>query len=79
MNEDIRSYLLQHSSVELDVELTMDDSLLEAGVIDSVGMVDLIAYLEQTYGIRVDEDDMTPENFDTVNAIVAFVKSARSG
>jgi len=73
IHDQICNYLLSHSADADVVELSDDESLLEAGVIDSAGMVELIAYLEGTFGVSIDEDDMVPENFDSVNAIVAFV------
>jgi acyl carrier protein len=75
MKDAIRSYLLATSANPDVRQLGDDESLLELGVIDSAAMVDLIAHLEKTYGIQVDEDDMTPENFDTVNSIAAYVQS----
>ena len=56
------------------VEFSDDDSLLAAGIIDSMLMVDLIAFLEQEYALQIDEDDMTPENFDSVHAIAEYVR-----
>ena len=73
MKEKIRSYLLSHSATAGIAELTDDESLLEAGVLDSMSMVDLIAFIEKTYGIAVDEDDMVPENFDTIDAMASYV------
>lgn len=74
MNEDIRNHILSYNLAD-DVENLADDaSLLESGAIDSVAMVGLIAFLEKTYSITVDEDDLMPENFDSVNAIVAYVR-----
>lgn len=55
------------------------DSLLEAGIIDSVMMLDLIAYLEKAHGISVGEDDMVPENFDSIEAIARYVERRRGG
>ena len=75
MNNDLRHYLLRHSASTRFRSFTDDESLLEAGVIDSTTMVDLITHIESTYGIVVDEDEMIPENFDSINAIVAFVES----
>ena len=72
--DQIRQYLLAHSAESDISQIADDESLLEAGVIDSAGMVDLIAFLEGTFGITVDEDDMTPENFDSVAAIAAYVE-----
>lgn len=77
MRQSVREYLATHRVGEVTQEFTDEESLLEAGVIDSLAMVDLIADLERTFGISVDEDDMTPENFDSVNAIVAYLERKR--
>ena len=55
------------------------DSLLESGTIDSVGVMQLVAFLEKTYGITVGDDDLMPENFDTLAAIAAFVSQRQAG
>jgi len=73
IHDQIRSYLLSHAADSEVSEISDDESLLEAGVIDSAGMVDLIAYLEGTFGITIDEDDMIPENFDSIDAMAAYV------
>ena len=51
-----------------------DQSLLESGTLDSVSVMQLVAFLESTYGITVPDEDMTPDNFDTIAAITAFVE-----
>lgn len=51
-----------------------DRNLLADEVIDSLGIVELIAFLEGKYGIKVDDDDLAPENFRSVESIVAFVE-----
>ena len=56
-----------------------DDSLLESGVIDSMGVLQLVAFLERTYGIKVEDDDLMPENFDTIGAIAAFIEERQAG
>lgn len=53
------------------------ESLLEAGVIDSMAVLELVGYIEQRYSITVGDDDMMPENFDTIEAIAAFIESRR--
>ena len=78
MMQEIRDYLLAHRATDVVGDFTNHDSLLESGVIDSMTMVDLIAHLEQAYGIVVNEDDMTPENFDSIGAIVAYVMRKQS-
>ena len=54
--------------------LTYDRDLLADGVIDSLGIVELISFLEGKYAIKVDDDDIAPENFRTVDSIVEFVE-----
>jgi len=73
MNIQIREYLQAHRASDGQVDFSDGESLLEAGVIDSMTMLDLITFLETKYGVAVDEDDMIPENFDTVDAIVSYV------
>ena len=77
MKTDIRDYLQAHRASEDHVDFSDGESLLEAGIIDSMTMVDLITFLESKYGVAVDEDDMIPEHFDTVDAIVSFVSGKR--
>jgi len=53
------------------------DSLIESGVIDSTGVLELIEFLEQDFGIQVDDSETVPENLDTVERIVAYVTRKR--
>jgi acyl carrier protein len=54
--------------------LAHDVSLLESGVIDSTGILELIDMLEARYGIRVPDDELLPENLDSIDNIVAYVQ-----
>lgn len=55
---------------------TFDDiSLLDEGIIDSVGVLELILFLEQTFAINVDDDEIIPDNLDSVNKLVIYVRS----
>ena len=53
--------------------ITEDQSLLESGVIDSTGVLELVAYLESTFAIEVHDDEMLPENLDSIHAISNYV------
>ncbi len=50
-----------------------DDSLIESGVIDSTGVLELIEFLEEEFAIRVEDAETVPENLDSIERIVAFV------
>ncbi len=53
--------------------LADDTSFLEAGILDSTGVLEVVAFLEQQFGVRVDDDELTPENLDSIASIGAFV------
>ena len=53
------------------------DSFLEHHVLDSTGFLELIAHLEETYGIKVGDDEMVPDNLDSIDAAAAYVLRKR--
>ena len=60
------------------VTLADGDSFLEHHVLDSTGFLELIGHLEETYGIKVLDDEMVPENLDSLESVVRFVASKRA-
>lgn len=75
VKDGIRGYILNNYLFSTD-ESALDDniSLMETGVLDSTGILEIIMYLEDTFGIEVADEEMVPENLDSVTNIVAFVK-----
>lgn len=55
-------------------ELGNDDSFLEKGIIDSTGILELVAFVEETYGVKVADEELIPENLDSVNKLSRFVQ-----
>ena len=53
--------------------ITHEASLLDAGIIDSTGVLELVCFLETTFGIEVQDDEMLPENLDSIRAIANYV------
>ena len=78
MQNEIREYLNAHTPQANDMQFSDNESLLAAGIIDSMSMVGLISFLEQEFGIRIDEDDMTPEHFDSINAIAEYIRQKKT-
>lgn len=71
--QDTRSFIIQsYLFGEADC-LTDEASLLELGILDSTGVLELVAHLEQHYGFKVKAEEMVPENLDSINAIADFV------
>ena len=52
-----------------------DASFLENGIVDSTGVMELVAFVEEAFGITVDDDEVVPDHFDSVNRLAAYVQS----
>ena len=50
-----------------------DDSFLGEGIIDSTGVLQLVSFLEETYGITVEDEELRPDNLDSVNNVTAYL------
>jgi acyl carrier protein len=57
--------------------LGLDDSLLGRGIVDSTGMLEIIMFIEEQLGVTVKDEEMVPENLDSVSRIATFVESKR--
>jgi acyl carrier protein len=54
------------------------ESLLDRGILDSLGVLRVLGFLEEEYRLTVGDDDVVPENFESIDAIVAFVQRRRA-
>ena len=68
------AYLSESKGLPDEVHVDPETPLIRSGLVDSLGMEDLVLFLEGTFDISIDDDDMMPENFDTVAAITALVE-----
>ena len=59
-------------------DLGNDDSFLEQGVIDSTGVLELVEWLEETFDFAVDDEELIPENLDSVNKLADFITKKTS-
>ncbi|MYQ76885.1 MULTISPECIES: acyl carrier protein [unclassified Streptomyces] len=76
----IKQFLIEEFLPDLTQdELADDQDLLSSGAIDSLGLLKLIAWVEDRFGLAVDDTDLDPNNFRSVNAIDTFVANARQG
>ena len=70
----VREFILKNYLFTNDESALQDDvSLMQTGVIDSTGVLELIFFLEEKFGIKVADEEMVPENLDSVAAIASFV------
>ncbi|RAI44310.1 acyl carrier protein [Rhodoplanes roseus] len=74
--DQIRTFINDNFLFREDRESIADgDSLLDAGLIDSTGILELVAFLETEFGLVVDDADIVPENLDSIDRIAAYVDS----
>ena len=71
--EKIRSFVRESFLFGGDDELRDDDSFLEMGIVDSTGVLELVAFLESEWGLSIDDAELVPENLDSVDNIVGFL------
>ncbi len=71
----IRDFLKRHHPPQRVDAIADEQSLLLAGLLDSTLMLDLVSYLENSLGIAIDEDDLIPENFESIAAIHRYLQS----
>lgn len=71
----IRAFIAENFLFREDLEaLSETESLLDAGLIDSTGVLELVAFLETTFPIAIEDADIVPENLDSIKSIVAYVE-----
>ncbi|MCP9471113.1 MAG: acyl carrier protein [Nitrospira sp.] len=58
-----------------DVVVEGDTSFLESGLIDSTGVLELVAFLEESFKIKVEDEDLIPANLDSINALTRFIQA----
>lgn len=74
-HKDIRNYIVDNFLFGQGDDLADDSSFLDKGILDSTGVLELVAHLETTYGIKVSDDELLPDNLDSIDAICAFIES----
>lgn len=75
ISKNLESYLLAEIAVGLGKKtLQPDEDLLELGIIDSLGLMKLISFMEETFAINILDEDVIPENFQSLNSMVRLVE-----
>lgn len=74
METEIRQFLTEAFFLGDDpAGLPGNKSLIDSGIVDSTGVLELVGFLEDKYEIRINDDELVPENLDSVDNIVSFV------
>jgi acyl carrier protein len=71
----VRQFILKKFPLARKQDLKNSDALLESGIVDSLGVLDLVNFIEQEFSINVEDEELTPENFQTIDRLAAFVET----
>ncbi|WP_456377104.1 acyl carrier protein [Thiolapillus sp.] len=75
VEEKIRAFILENYLFTDDQsELKNDDSFLDQGILDSTGILEIIFFIEDEFQIKIKDEEMVPDNLDSVDKIVAFIQ-----
>ncbi len=75
--EIIYRFIQERFSLAGSKELTQELSLLDSGIVDSLGVLDLVGFIEEQFGIVAQDDDLVSENFDSIDSLVRFIRERR--
>ncbi|BAV47536.1 acyl carrier protein [Mesorhizobium sp. 113-1-2] len=72
-SEQIRNFLVSNFYVSDVKALVNDTSLLDQGIVDSTGVLEIIGFIEETFGIIVEDSELLPENLDSIQGIEQYI------
>lgn len=70
---NVRTFIVNNFLFGEDGQLQDDTSFLESGIIDSTGILELVTYIEENYEIQIQDDELVPENLDSLQNVAAFI------
>jgi acyl carrier protein len=72
--DKLKDFFKENFMIDLDDGFSNDESFLENGIIDSTGVLELVTFIEEYFGIKVEDEEIIPENMDSLNNIIAYIK-----
>jgi acyl carrier protein len=73
IRRQLRQFVVENLLFGQENGLKDEDSFLESGIIDSTGVLELVAFLEKDFGIKVADSELVPENLDSIDRLAAFI------
>jgi len=71
--QDVRQFIVSNFLYGQERSFADDDSFMGEGIVDSTGVLQLVEFLEETYGITVEDEELIPENLDSLNNVSAYL------
>ena len=77
IEQELRRFVTDNFAFGQVDDLADDDSLLDRGIVDSTGVMELVSFLEETYGITFQDRELVPANLDSINRLARFLEKKR--
>jgi acyl carrier protein len=78
IEEEIARYISDEIVFESDqTKITIDEDLISSGILDSLALLRLVAFIEKRFSVTIKGDELIPDNFQTINRIKAFLEKKR--
>lgn len=74
LKNKIRAFIVENFLFGEDGNLNDDTSFLDEGIVDSTGILELVSYLEEEFDITVEDEDLVPENLDSIDNVVGYLQ-----
>ena len=76
--QTLEKFITEELMMSDGTKLDPDQSLLDSGIIDSLSLLRVIAFIEDTFGVQVDDTELSPSNFETINMMVSMIESKQN-
>ena len=73
IRKKVKDYIIETFLFGAESELATDTSFLDEGIIDSTGVLELVEYLEKTFGVTIEDEELLPDNLDSLGQIETFI------
>lgn len=74
IEQSIKNFIIENFIIDGNTDqLDLDQSFLESGIIDSTGILELVSFIEEQYSITLEDEELIPDNLDSVNNVVKFI------
>jgi acyl carrier protein len=77
--QSVRRFILDNYLLGSDYQLKDSDSFLDHSIIDSIGILQLVTFLQDSFSITVDDEELIPENLDSIQGVSAYVRRKLNG
>ena len=79
VKKQLRDYIVENFLFgDTEMEFSDSDSFMEKGILDSTGILDVILYLEENFNMKVEDDELIPDNLDSIDNLTAFIEQKKA-